>query len=86
MALTRKPRAGDRIGFGDFCGPGHGSVATVRDAASATHTVTRVEDNLCWIREDGKPDEPRFASPFIWNFPADGQMNRIAKIFDKETP
>jgi hypothetical protein len=83
--LDRKPRIGDRIGFGVFAGSGHGLVATVRDAAHPTHVVTRVgvegasDANLCWIREVGAIDDPRFSSPFIWRF-AEG-LNRLAKVF-----
>lgn len=80
MSLQRKPRVGDRIGFGEFSGQGNGNVATVCEASTANFTVMRVDGNLCWIHEDGKPDEPRYASPFIWQF-TEG-LNRLVKIFD----
>lgn len=87
MTLLRKPKVGDRIGFGEFSGPGNGLVATVREVDKPRFTVTRVghagdsDENLCWIREDGKAVDPKNSLPFIWKF-TEG-LNRLAKIFEE---
>lgn len=78
--LARKPRVGDRIGFGEFTTQG------VVEALKPRFTVTRVgqsgssDNNLCWIREDGLSEDPKNSLPFIWQF-KEG-LNQLAKIFE----
>lgn len=52
MAITRKPRVGERIDW----------PASRESAGSGV--VTAVEDSLCWVLEDGR-QKPL---PFIWRF------------------
>lgn len=76
--LQRKPRKGDRIGFGEFVGGGNGSIAAVQLAKGPTATVDRCDGNLCWITNDGSD----LSMPFIWRFESDNTLNRLARIFD----
>jgi hypothetical protein len=52
MAITRKPRVGDRIDW------------PASRESSGSGVVTSVEGNLCWVLEDGREK----AQPFIWQF------------------
>jgi hypothetical protein len=87
--LQRKPRKGDRVGFGHFVSRPHNdrelaaighTVSHVIEPGAPTHIVTRTPepgDNLCWIAPlVGRGD----AQPFIWNF-REGR-NQLARIFD----
>ena len=82
MKLQRKPRVGDRIGFGRFNGPGNGSIASVEEPLVATGIVKRVDGNLCYWLHDDQLDEPRYHTCFIWWF-YDG-LNRLARIFNRD--
>jgi hypothetical protein len=85
--LYRKPRKGDRIGFGEFVSSERQIVAddgsvfslpcrpTVTPPARATCTVTEVVGELCWTLRDGA-EKPL---PFIWTF-HDLPFNQLAHI------
>lgn len=69
--LDRKPRKGDRIGFGEFKASGYPAVvAPVKPAC----TVTELSGNLCWCLWDGQAK----AQPFIWWFDSDQSFNKLA--------
>lgn len=57
MALTRKPRIGDRIDW-------PGVTIASRRYPPASGVVTVVSGDLCWVLEDGH-EKPQ---PFIWSF------------------
>jgi hypothetical protein len=76
--LDRKPKTGDRIGFGEFTG----NSMAVKPPTKAAFTVSSISDNLCWILADGQRD----AQPFIWWFSREQMHNKLAHIFDEATP
>ena len=98
--LQRKPRKGDRIGFGSFASAPHPdpdcaalglTLSIVVEPTKPTAVVTRTpegDDNLCWIAPLGREDDPRAASPFIWRFRTSGgpaTLNNLARIFEVES-
>ncbi len=87
--IQRKPRKGDRIGFGRFGGVARNGGAFVSDVIEPTKpiaTVLRIDGNLCWCSYDVEPNGHQPADgPFIWRFTPSGQaehLNQLARIFD----
>lgn len=83
MPLTRKPRPGDRIGFGDLTTSGW------TPPVKATDTVHHLDGNLCrTVRDGARPGAD--LNVFIWIFGtrAEGydvsELNQCAHIFEEE--
>lgn len=80
IQINRKPRKGDRIGFGEFrCG----DYPNVNPPTKATHTVWATPEgnsNLCWLVQDGQRDP----LPFIWWFEREKAFNQLAHFEVKE--
>lgn len=83
VMLNRKPRVGERIGFGKLLND-----AGVVPAEFSTAVVTGfggTDGNICWYQEDAKDGQrPPDQSCFIWRFvDARGseELNRLASLF-----
>ncbi len=80
--LQRKPRKGDRIGFGKHqSGPWNPlsmvQATCIEEPMWPTMTVLHVDGYLCWVTYDDKSP----SGPFIWYFASDNTRNALARIF-----
>lgn len=79
--LNRRPRKGDRIGFGEFV---DGEYPKVTPPTKAEYTVTATPEdgtNLAYIRKDGAEQ----AHPFIFWFEVDQRFNYLAHVETEST-
>lgn len=87
--LMGKPNVGDRIAFAKYTGQVTSllrcTVIGIEEPAKAVGTIKRFDGNICWWLQDGKPDEARYQSCFIWRFNANSRgvitFNNLVRVF-----